>query len=242
MDARDHAIYENEAFSVGPHRKPVSPETYIAVLKKEAQDQYPTFLDVLEQGGVRGLSAIFDAVAGAADKFSDDPNKIFWLINVTDDRVTDLNMTHSQGSYPHVHIVGGNLADDKLHVATEKTYTPQPKDDFNEGFKAREDKFTKMDQMGPFTVYEVPEEYAESPHHIVVTSNEFENFKDFTENAGAQEVYYLKTLLHKYLTPEVPQGGARLINDDKFHPTGQFTLRIQGGDQQRRWFQKPSGP
>ncbi len=236
MDGRDHAVYSNDVFVVGPHRKAVSDETYISVPKKEIEEQFPTFMDVMEKGGAYGLAALFDSVAASTGERSD----IFWLINVTDDRVTEVNNTHAQGSYPHVHIVSGSLSDGFEQIASEKTFTPNPKEDFNKGFDNRKTVFTKLETVGRFDVYEVPEEYAESERHVIVTAENFADFKDFVKNAGREDLYVLNGLLQKYLGEEIPKGGARLISDDKFHPTGAFTLRIQGGDQRQRWFQSTS--
>lgn len=239
-DARDNTIYENAVYSVGPHRKPISDATYVSVLKKDLEGVYPTFLDVVKTND-KGLSALFNSIAGAAATFAD-PASVFWMINVKDERISDKNLTHSQGSYPHAHIVGGTLDEAKRHIATQKTYTPHPKDDFNKAFAQRDVLFVKLQEAGPFTVYSVPQPYAESDTHLVVTAERFNGFVDFADRVSDREIEQLRGLLKTHLAGEVDKGGARLVNDDKFYPTGMLTLRIQGGDQRQKWFELPKPP
>ena len=244
LDGLDNAVLQNDTYVVGPHRKLLFDHAYISVPKKgEMESRYPTFMDIAREDGCRALKDIFAAAAGAARTVSENNHSIFWLLNVTDDRVTPLNLTHSQGSTPHMHIVTGALPDGYRHIGEEEpSFTPRPRKDFQEALAQRETLFTKMDQVGPFTVYNVPEAYAESETHIVITADQFTDFVDFTERATDADYAALQTVLQTHLGAQIEKGGARLINDDKFRPAGSFTLRIQGGDQGHRWFEKAGGP
>lgn len=251
MPASIQPIFENAHFHVVPHRKPVSDQTYACSLKTdELTAQYPTIMDVLHASkfnitpalSIRPLTDMFNAIAAAAETF-DNPKQLFWLINATDERVSEANTTYSQGSYPHVHIVGGTLNADKQHILTEKSYTPDPKASaaalFDGNGRISPLAGTLQNDFMGLKTYELLDGYKETLEHFIITHPTSKDFQEFLNKAGDIGVNAVKNELLRILQPLIPQGGARVIYDEKFYPTGQFTLRIQGGDQKHKWFEKP---
>ena len=243
-DVRDSAIYANGLYAVGPHRKIVSSNSLVAVLKsKELEAQYyPTFLDLLEgEDGIETLKRMFNAIAQGA-KANGSNSEIFWLVNATDDRVTDKNTTYSQGSYPHAHIIHGPLPEDYKYeyILQEKTYTPLPRADFNEHLQSHlysQDCTTPTGQKR-YSIFNVPDDFAESPEHILIASPDFLNFMDFTARADELDYDVVRAALVAGAGALIGDGGARIVCDD-FNSPGVFTLRIQGGDQEHKWFERP---
>ncbi len=217
-DARDAVLYKNDTFTVGPHRKVKSDNSYVAVVNKKLADKYPTFMDILNAPDTKPLRDLFNAIAGGMSAHAkkhnvEESNDVFWLINVTDDRVTDKNNTHSKGSYPHTHIIYGPLPEDYeyAYVLNERTYTP--------------DTRAKMTHGWP----------------------QFKNFQEFIQQADEEDYEGLKENLLYDLEWHIPRGGARLVCDE-FNSTqddcssggpGLFELRIQTGDQGHKWFERP---
>lgn len=251
MDARDHAVYENDLFSVGPHRKSIAEQTYICVPKTgEAEEQFRTFMDVLEKGGAYGLAALFDAVANAGSQCQDiyDHQDMSWLVNVSDDRVTKVNNTYAQNSAPHMHILMGALRDEFSHVAADQTFAPYKKSDLWLKFFEMWATLNFLDERGKFQVYEVPRNWSKADKHFYIYSKFFDSFQDFTRNASRSDLYDLNKLMKKYLAPEVEQGGARLIYRGALYKEphdragNKFALDILGGDMKQKWFEPRSAP
>lgn len=250
-DVRDSSVHENDLYAVGPHRKVVSPNSLVAVLRsKELEQQYPTFLDLLDGvQGIANLKNMFNAIAAGvkenrARHGMTANSEIFWLVNATDDRVA-VNHTYSQGSYPHAHIIHGPLPEGYKYeyILKEKTYTPSPRADFNEKLQSTLHRCdgtlpANRPNQAKFRVIIGDGKNSESPFLTSVTSPDFLNFLDFATRA--KDVHYdiLLSHLKTSLGRMVRNGGARLICND-FNSPGIFMLRIQGGDQKHKWFERP---
>ena len=243
-DARDTAIYANDLYAVGPHRKLKSANSLIAVPHENFNEQYPTFLSMIEsEDGVQCLKKMFNAIATGAHNNGAN-SEIFWLINASDESMTAKNLTYSQGSYPHVHIFHGPLPENYKYgyILEEKTYTPNPRADFNEKLQEYlcESNLSTPTGKESYCLFEVPEVFSESPYpyHIHIVSPDFINFMDFTARADDIDYDLVRMSIVARMGKLVESGGARLICDD-FNSPGIFTLRIQGGDQKHKWFERP---
>lgn len=237
-------IYANSLFVVKRHRKVVSDNSYIVAFPEEnggLNHIYPTFPDLIDGDGGRNLKTLFDAAAKGTQKHSPG-REIFWLINATDDRIANVNNTHSKGSHPHMHIIRGPLPENYEHgyILKEKTYTPSPRADFKaalQGFMKRHN-ITQTGENREFCIAILPDDVRESPTHITFFAPDFTDFVDFTERAGPFDYDALNAMLAGALKTIIPNGGARVICDD-FENAGIFTLRIQAGDQNHQWFKRP---
>jgi|GEM_PF-5890941 len=246
--ARDNAIYDNSLYSVAAHRKVESGQSLMAVLKDEALEaKYPDFLSLIQADeGAQNLKALFNAIAGAA-KANGADNNVFWLANVTNDKTLQPNFTHSKEAHPHIHIIHGPLPDNYEHkyILQEKTYTPTPRVDFNtrvQSIVAGKEALIPSED-GDCTTYNL-RAYAhayESGVHKMIVPHQYDSFLDFAEKASDESYEGLRNNLQEVLPFLVHEGGARVICDD-FNSPGFFNLRIQGGDQEHKWFERPPAP
>lgn len=238
-DARDIAIYANDLYAVGPHRKIKSANSLIAVTHEHLNEQYPTFLSMIEsEDGVQNLKKMFNAIATGAHNNGAN-SEIFWLVNATDDRITDKNLTYSQGSYPHAHIIHGPLPENFKYgyILKEKTYTPSPRFDFKEGLQ---DLIASRGVIGTShsnAVLVVPPDLAVSPLHMVIMMTKYLNFTHFNAHATDADYKALNDMICGQLRSMMPEGGARLVCDD-FNSPGILTLHVQSGDQKHKWFER----
>jgi len=240
----DTVIYANSLFAVKPHRKVTSANSYIVALRNEDfKAAYPTFLDLINQDSGQSLKTFFEAVAkGTAQRHSG--REIFWLVNATDDSICDTNHTHSKESAPHAHVIRGPLPEDYKYgyILREKTYTPSPRNNFKERLQKymSDCDMTLADESKAIFPLPLMEGIKESPAQIAIAAPNFRDFLDFVERAEKLDYLTLNAILEGWLNKAVPDGGARIVCND-FEDMGIFTLRIQSGDQEHKWFERP-GP